>query len=231
MLENQAWGPCGYAIIEADWCVGEIVKKLEEQGLLENTLIVFSSDNGPVLNDGYYDDAVEKLGNHTPAGGLRGGKYSLFEAGTKVPFITYWKGKITPSVSDAVVCQMDLMASFAKLTGAKAPTTDSQNLLSTLLGETKKGRKELVLEANGRLAYRQKDCIFIPPYKGGALMKEVNIETGVDPEGLLYNVAKDPSQRNNIAKTEPKMMAKMKKAMVKIVGDKYSSMTQDMKLK
>lgn len=228
---KSGMGPRGDAIIEADWCVGEIVKKLEEQGLLENTLIVFSSDNGPVLNDGYYDDAVEKLGNHTPAGGLRGGKYSLFEAGTKVPFITYWKGKITPSVSDAVVCQMDLMASFAKLTGAKAPTTDSQNLLSTLLGETKKGRKELVLEANGRLAYRQKDCIFIPPYKGGALMKEVNIETGVDPEGLLYNVAKDPSQRNNIAKTEPKMMAKMKKAMVKIVGDKYSSMTQDMKLK
>ena len=67
---------------------------------MDNTLIIFSSDNGPVLNDGYYDDAVEKIGDHTPSGGLRGGKYSLFEAGTRVPFITYWKGKIKPGVTN-----------------------------------------------------------------------------------------------------------------------------------
>ena len=228
---KSGMGPRGDAIIEADWCVGEIIKKLEEQGLLESTLIVFSSDNGPVLNDGYYDDAVEKLGNHTPAGGLRGGKYSLFEAGTKVPFITYWKGTITPSVSDAVVCQIDLLASFAKLTGAKSPSADSQNLLSTFLGKSKKGRKDLVLEANGRLAYRQNDYIFIPSYKGAALSKEVNIETGVAPGGQLYNVVKDPAQQSNIAQSEPKMLSKMKAAMVKIVGDKYSSTTEDVKLK
>ena len=71
----------------------ELIKTLKEENIIENTLIIFSKDNGPVLNDGYYDDAVEKNGNHTPAGVLRGGKYSLFEAGTRVPFITYWKGK------------------------------------------------------------------------------------------------------------------------------------------
>jgi hypothetical protein len=89
--------------LEADWCVGEFIKTLEKEGVLENTLIVFSSDNGAVLNDGYYDDAVEKLGDHKPAGPLRGGKYSLYEAGTRLPFITYWKGKIQPATSDALI--------------------------------------------------------------------------------------------------------------------------------
>ena len=85
-------GPRGDAILEADWCIGEFIKTLQDEGILDNTLIIFSSDNGPVLNDGYYDDAVEKLGNHTPWGPLRGGKYSLFEAGTRVPFVVYWNG-------------------------------------------------------------------------------------------------------------------------------------------
>ena len=89
-------GPRGDVIKEADWCIGELYSHLEKNNLLENTIIIISSDNGPVLNDGYYDDAVEKLGDHTPAGQLRGGKYSLFEAGTRVPFITYWKGKTKP---------------------------------------------------------------------------------------------------------------------------------------
>ena len=93
---KSGMGPRGDVILEADWCIGELHKTLENEGILDNTLIIFSSDNGPVLNDGYYDDAVEKLGNHKPSGGLRGGKYSLFEAGTKVPFISYWKGKINP---------------------------------------------------------------------------------------------------------------------------------------
>jgi len=57
---------------------------LETEGLLENTFIILSSGNGPVLNDGYYDDAVEKIGSHTPSGALRGGKYSLFEAGIPI---------------------------------------------------------------------------------------------------------------------------------------------------
>ncbi len=82
-------GPRGDAIAEADWSVGEFIKTLENEGLLENTLIIFTSDNGPVLYDGYYDEAVEKNGKHTPWGPLRGGKYSLFEAGTRVPFFAY----------------------------------------------------------------------------------------------------------------------------------------------
>ena len=64
-------GPRGDVIKEADWCIGEIYNHLEKNNLLENTLIIISSDNGPVLNDGYYDDAVEKIGDHTPFGILR----------------------------------------------------------------------------------------------------------------------------------------------------------------
>ena len=86
-------GPRGDAIAEADWDIGELYSTLEKEKLLDNTLIILSSDNGPVLNDGYYDDAVEKNGHHQPAGGLRGGKYSLFDAGTRVPFVVYWKNK------------------------------------------------------------------------------------------------------------------------------------------
>src|SRR5690606_12071279 len=98
-------GPRGDVIAEADWCVGEFMKTLEEEGILDNTLIIFTSDNGPVINDGYYDDAVEKLGDHKPAGPLRGGKYSLFEAGTRVPFIVHWANAVKPKVSDAMISQ------------------------------------------------------------------------------------------------------------------------------
>src|SRR5690606_37040304 len=112
---KSGMGPRGDVILEADWCIGEFMKTLKEEGLLDNTLVIFSSDNGPVLDDGYEDRAVELNGNHRPAGLLRGGKYSLFDGGTHIPFITYWEGKITPGISDALVCQMDLLASLADL--------------------------------------------------------------------------------------------------------------------
>src|SRR5690606_15419281 len=136
---KSGMGPRGDVILEADWVIGEFMKTLENEGILENTLIVFSSDNGPVVNDGYYDEAVEKLGNHTPSGPLRGGKYSLFEAGTKVPFITYWKGTIAPGISKALVCQVDLLTSMATLVGSDTTGEDSQDLLEEFLGRSDKG--------------------------------------------------------------------------------------------
>lgn len=213
---KSGMGPRGDAILEADWCVGEIMQKLEKEGLLDNTMIVFSSDNGPVLDDGYYDDAAEKLGNHTPAGGLRGGKYSLFEAGTKVPFITYWKGEIKPKVSDAVVCQLDFVASFAKLVGVNNFSKDSQNMLDVLLGKTQKGRKDLVVEASGKLAFRQGNYVLIPPHKGNAIAVEEKIELGNAPEYQLYDLSKDPSEKLNLANKFPQKVEEMKLAMKKI---------------
>ncbi|WP_186758037.1 sulfatase family protein [Echinicola salinicaeni] len=206
---KSGMGPRGDVILEADWCVGEFMKTLEEEGLLENTLIVFSSDNGPVLNDGYYDDAVEKLGDHTPAGPLRGGKYSLFEAGTRVPFMVYWKDKIAPQVSDALVCQMDLLNSMADLVGSDQKDLDSKNLLDVFMGDSQEGRDELVLEATSRTALRQGDWIMIPPYKGAAVASQVNIELGNDSEYQLYNLKDDIGQQNNLAASNPEKLKAM----------------------
>jgi arylsulfatase A-like enzyme len=205
-------GVRGDAVLEADWCVGELMAKLKKEGLLDNTLIIFSSDNGPVLNDGYYDEAVEKTGTHDAFGGLRGGKYSLFEAGTKVPFIAYWKGTIQPKVSDAMVCQVDFMASFAALIQTENKATDSQNTLDAFLGKSEKGRSDLVVEAMGRLAFRQGNYAFIPIYKGNPMNKEVNIEVGAASEIQLYDIKKDPSQKVNIAKDHPEKVKEMQEA-------------------
>lgn len=213
---TSGMGPRGDAILEADWSVGELMAHLDKLGLLENTLVFFSSDNGPVLDDGYKDQAVELLAQHKPAGPLRGGKYSLYEAGTRVPFFVYWKGQIKPAVSDAMVCQLDIMASVASLINKKLPVDlDSQNTLKAFLGKSKKGRKELVMEANGRLAYRTTDWAFIPPYKGVVRTRTGN-ELGNLPEGGLFNLKSDLSQTTNIAKQHVKKYKQMESRFLEI---------------
>lgn len=202
-------GPRGDVIVEADWCLGEFIKTLEAEGLMKNTLIIFTSDNGPVLNDGYYDDAVEKNGAHTSAGPLRGGKYSLFEAGTRVPFITYWEGKITPGVSDALVCQLDFLSSLAELTNSEIRTNDSETLLDVFTGKSDQGRTELVLEATSRTAFRKDNWVMIPPYEGPAKIESVNIEIGNDKEYQLYNLDTDLGQETNLAKSNDQKLQEM----------------------
>lgn len=219
-------GPRGDVIVEADWCVGELVKSLEAEGLLENTLIIFSSDNGPVLNDGYFDDAVEKIGKHKQNGPLRGGKYSLFEAGTRVPFITYWKGKIQPGVSDALVSQLDFFNSLSSLVKSDMGTPDSQNLMETFLGKTKIGRENLVLEATSRTALRQGDWVMIPPYKGYPKNKKVNIETGTAPIYQLYNLKTDLGQQTNLAETNPEKLKELLTVFESIRGTDYGNISQ-----
>lgn len=214
-------GPRGDVIAEADWCIGELLKTLEEEDLLENTLIILSSDNGPVLNDGYYDDAVEKLGNHNPFGPFRGGKYSLFEAGTRVPFISYWKGKIEAQKSDALVCQIDFFNSLAALVGSDYKTFDSKDLSKTFLGKKTKGRKELILEASAKTAFKQGDYVLIPPYSGQPVHLPVNIELGNSDEYQLYNIKEDIGQQNNLAKSEVKKLEQMIRDFESIRGKSY----------
>jgi arylsulfatase A-like enzyme len=202
-------GPRGDAILEADWCIGELYAHLEKNNLLENTLIILSSDNGPVLNDGYYDDAVEKLGNHTPAGNLRGGKYSLFEAGTRVPLITYWKGKIKPAVSDQIVSQIDFLNSIASLIGSEIRSKDGIDLADVLFKNSGKGRTELVLEAQTKTAFRSQNWVLIPPYSGPKRSLNVNIELGNDEGYQLYNLDNDISQQNNLVQSEKQKLNEM----------------------
>ena len=223
---TSGMGPRGDAIVEADWIVGEFLKELEAQGILENTLIIFSSDNGPVLNDGYYDDAVEKIGDHTPAGPYRGGKYSLFEAGTRLPFIAYWKNKIQPAVSDAMITQIDLLESLAALVGSDVETGDSENLLDVLMGNSQQGREDFVLEATSRTAYKKGDWVMIPPYKGPEVEKNVNIELGNSVEYQLYNLKEDPSQQTNLAESNPEKLTEMVKGFEAIRGQNNRQIQQ-----
>ncbi len=112
---KSGMGPRGDAIVQFDWSVGQVLSALDENGLTANTLVVLTSDNGPVVDDGYRDESVEKLGDHKPAGPYRGGKYSRFEGGTRVPFIVRWPGRVKPGTSKALVSQIDFVASFAAL--------------------------------------------------------------------------------------------------------------------
>ena len=210
-------GPRGDAIIEADWCIGELFSYLEKNDLLKNSIIILTSDNGPVLNDGYYDDAIEKLGNHTPSGNLRGGKYSLFEAGTRVPFITYWKGKIKPQVSDEIVSQIDFLNSIASLIGSKIRSRDGKELDGVLFNNSGKGRSDLILEAQTKTALRSKNCILIPPHPGPKRNPNTNIESGRSNNFQLYNLNIDVSQQYNLAKSNPEKLDEMIKIYQDII--------------
>jgi arylsulfatase A-like enzyme len=202
-----------------------------KEGLLENTMIIFSSDNGPVLNDGYKDGAAEKVGEHKPAGGLRGGKYSLFDGGTHIPLFVYWKGTISPVISDALICQMDLIASLGKLVNASLPEgLDSREYLDAFMGKKLQARENLVVEAQGRMAYRQGDWMMIPPYRG----QERNLtgnELGNLPEYALFNLKEDKAQQENrVAGNEP-LLEEMKENFFTLTAGYYKSEVEEEPLK
>ena len=200
-VDKTPMGPRGDAIAQLDWCVGELMKSLRRNGLRENTLVIFTSDNGPVVDDGYQDAAVEKLGDHKPSGSWRGGKYSKFEGGTRIPFIVSWPGHVEHGTSKALLGQVDLSATFAALTGAtftEKSSPDSRNLLPALLGNSRKGRDHLVEHARG-IALRKGSWKFIPSSRGAKINKATNIELGNDRNNQLYNLDDDPGERNNLA--------------------------------
>lgn len=202
---KSGMGPRGDAIIEADWCVGEILAALDRLKMTRNTLVIFSSDNGPVVDDGYKDDAVEKLGSHKPAGPLRGGKYSNFEGGTRVPLIVRWPGRVTPGVSAALVSQIDFLASFAVFTSQRlgeADAPDSFDVMAALLGKSKVGRDHLVEQASA-LSLRLGSWKYIEPNKGAKLLTYTNTETGNDPQGQLFNLSNDLGETNNLLAKYP----------------------------
>ncbi len=196
-------GPRGDAILEADWAISEFLRTLDKLGLADNTLIIFSSDNGPVLDDGYEDESVSRNGSHTPWGNLRGGKYSLLDAGTHVPFIVRWTGTIKQGQSAALISQHDLLASFAELTGQQHGVKDSQNLLAALMGETDIGRDAMVIQGKKGTAYRQGNWMYIPAYTGEKVLQPVNIDSGYCSCYQLYDLSKDPGQQHNLADKYP----------------------------
>lgn len=208
---STSMGPRGDAIIEADWCVGEVLSWMRKKGLLDNTIVIFTSDNGPVLNDGYKDQAVELLGSHDQLNGMRGGKYSLFDGGTHVPFILAWGDKVTPGVvSDAFVSLMDLFPSIAAVVGEEVPDSlDGISIPDAFLGKSRSGRGELILEAQGRLAFKCGDYVLIPPYNGPQRNITGN-ELGNFDHWALFNLKDDPGQENDLFGSEPERLAELK---------------------
>ncbi|MBS1744713.1 MAG: arylsulfatase [Bacteroidetes bacterium] len=195
----------GDAILELDWAVGELMKQLDYLGLSKNTIVIFTSDNGPVLDDGYQDSAVTKLNGHKPAGPFRGGKYSIFEGGTRMPFIISWQGKIQPAQSDALVCQVDMLLSFASLLNENISSVyngDGENMMQAFFGKDKNGRDYLIEQA-GTLAIIKDNWKYIQPSNGTPYQKLTDTETGNNTQPQLYNLSDDLGEKNNLAEKYP----------------------------
>lgn len=213
--DKSGMGYRGDAILQFDWTVGMIVEALEKAGILDNTLIVLTSDNGPVVDDGYADKAVELLGDHRPWGEFRGGKYSNFEAGTRVPFIVHWPAVVKPGISDALFSHIDMFGSMEKLTGQDMGETagiDSQDYLAILTGEDKKGR-DYVIESSGSLSISDGEWKYITPNKGPAYNKLTNTELGNSTDDQLYNLSEDVGEKQNVAKKYPDKVKEMKRIL------------------
>jgi arylsulfatase A-like enzyme len=206
-------GPRGDVIMELDWAVGQVLDHLIKQGLDKSTIVVFTSDNGPILNDGYKDQSAERTGAHRPAGPLRGGKYSLFDGGTRVPTIVWAPGRAQTGESDALLSQVDFFASFARLAGkdlAPSESADSLPLADAILGQSKQGRDHLVTEGFGaKTLVRQGWWILIPSYPGKPLFGDKNMESGNSNEIQLYDLSTDIGQRKNLASAQPERVEAM----------------------
>ncbi len=220
---SSALGLRGDAIAQFDWTVARIVESLEHKGLRENTLLIITSDNGPVLFDGYWDGAEERNGEHRPAGPYRGGKYSAFEGGTRMPFVVSWPARVEPGISDALISQVDFLASFASLAGFAVPAAagqDGQDVLAALLGESSVGRGHVVQQGMGNLSIRVGDWKYLPP--GRHVVRRDGIDSRqhelIPPTGALYYLPEDPEETKNLAQTYPGRLEKLKAVFEEATG-------------
>ncbi|PQV48228.1 arylsulfatase A-like enzyme [Jejuia pallidilutea] len=220
-VESSTMGPRGDVIAQMDWCVGQIVEQLQKSEILEDTLIIFSSDNGPILDDGYLDYAKELVGDHNPGGVYRGGKYSIYEAGTRVPTIVHWPKQVKPGTSSALLSQVDLYASLASLLGndiQKETAPDSENHLDAWLGKTQNGRT-LMLEEAFTFGLRMDNWKYIKP-KDEVVpnwIKNKFVDPGFRKKPQLFNLEIDPSETINVYKDYPVIVAKMEQELNKIL--------------
>lgn len=217
-------GPRGDAIMELDESVGAIRQTLKSLKLDQKTLIVFCSDNGPVLDDGYQDDAIERLGEHDPNGLFRGGKYNVYEAGTRTPMIACWPGSVAPGVSDQILCSIDFAASFARLAKATVTTEmfpDSVDLSDLMTGKPNaKGRAHLLTQDNGQsgqfgLREGRWKLIRAPAKKAtNVLLRLVPTEI---PEWQLFDLQEDPGESQNVIDQHPEIALPLKRKLERLL--------------
>ena len=202
----SACGIRGDAIHELDDTVGQVLAAIDRLQLADNTLIIFTSDNGGVWDDGYEDMGTKE---HAMNGALRGTKGTLFEGGHRVPFIARWPGKIkSGGTSAALIAHLDMPTTFAAIAGVKLPANscrDSFNVLPALLGEKLNlpPRPHFVAHnggTNGPFAVRAGDWKYIPAGAGNPAKGAKN-KSGAQAQ--LYNLATDLEEKNNLAQQEP----------------------------
>ena len=200
-------GPRGDVILQLDWTVGEIMRTLDSLNIADNTIFVFCSDNGPVIDDGYQDQAFELLNGHTPMKHYRGGKYSAFEAGTRIPFIVRWPDGAKPGKQQALFSMIDVYASLATLLNHPLPAgvaPDSRDQLANFLGTDTTGCNYIVQQnLNNTLSIIQKEWKYIEPSDKPALEHWTKMEMGNNPKPQLYDLSVDPSEKNNVAEAHP----------------------------
>ncbi len=213
----------GDMMLELDWAVGEFMDFLRHEGLDKNTLVIFSADNGPLFLDGYEDGSLAEANGSKPAGSFRGGKYRIYEASTRLPFLTWWPGQIKPGVSDALISQVDLMASVADLVKLDVPegaAPDSENVLPALMGRSPEGRTDLVQQSPVRLALVQGDWKYIPPGKvmnwATAVIPGNTAGAPDSPKAQLFNLAEDKGETKNLADKYPDKVQAMAKRLAEI---------------
>ncbi len=213
---QSVMGLRGEAILQFDWTIGKVTAALKRLGIYDNTLIIVTSDNGPVLDDGFEDLAEELCGTHKPGGPFRGGKYSAFEAGNTVPFIVSWpQGIGTKSrQSQSLVSLIDFVGSMNSLVGGTLPqgaATDSRDCLDTWLGKSKRPAPYHVsMAANRSLEIRTQRWKYIEPSKGGPMITwGPKIETGYSSSPQLYDLKHNQGETTNQAEAKPKVLRKM----------------------
>ncbi|MEM9399720.1 MAG: arylsulfatase [Verrucomicrobiota bacterium] len=209
----------GDAMVQFDWSTGEIMNALEKHGLTENTIVIFSSDNGPVYDDGYDDGTAVKTSKeesdrgHDGSGIYRGGKYQIYEGGTRVPFIIRWPARIKPGVSDALVNQIDFLASFASLLNIELSSEDapdSRDTMKAFLGQDPKGLDFMIEEANRFFGFRKAEWKYITGRATKKAPKKPDVEE-------LYNLKDDPGETVNLIETNPEMAQALKKQLDELV--------------
>lgn len=202
----------GDAIAQFDWSVGQLLSTLDELGIADNTLVILTSDNGPVLDDGYADRAEELLQGHSPAGPYRGHKYSAFEGGTMVPMLVRWPAKIAKGLTtDALFSQVDYVGSLGELLDARIPkgmAPDSRPLLPALVGSETNGAPWVIeLASNHTLSVRTPQWKYISPSDGPKMIPwGPKIETGNHPTPQLYDMTSDKGETRNLALEHPEVV-------------------------
>lgn len=217
-LGRSKAGIYGDFVCEVDWAAGEILNTLDQAGLSSNTLLIFTSDNGP---ERYAYERIPEFG-HYSMGSLRGVKRDAWEGGHRIPFLARWPGKIRAGgTSSETICLTDLMATAAALSGAKLPDNggeDSYNIAPALLGEKRPApiREATVSHtANGEFAIRQGEWVFIDAPTGmntkePEWFRKQRGYTLHSLPGELYNLKQDLAERKNLYAERPDVVGKLK---------------------